>query len=826
MKKYILSIFLILICYFGFGQWPITQNLGSGNTLVQVPANGGLRANLINRSYADTTSANLGYSDSYPGSLIFTTDIQAMWLRNAAADGWIQIMPSGGTGGQRPWLISGNSGLFTSPVDPQYVGTLTNQPFGVLSNGVARLTWNTSGAFGIGSGLSYGNSGEVLTSAGSGAPPTWAAAAASGWALTGNSGTTAGTNFVGTTDNVDLVFKTAGSEIARFSGADYSVQFGYLTTASGEISTAMGGETIASGLRSTAMGDFTTASGIRSTAMGSGTIASGLRSTAMGDNTVASGINSTAMGSGPTASGDRSTAMGNSTVASGEQSTAMGHESIASGLRSTAMGENTVSKSFGGTVIGTFNDSTDATDPIAYNATNRVFQIGVGTADNARSNAMTVLFNGQTTLDKYGVGTFTGTPTYTLQVDASGNIIEGSTGGGTSWNAITDPTGAQALTFGAGENSVWTDQNTTSDNLTINSSTGTTNSLISLNRTGTALAAGNNILELVSSGANGTNAITATGLSVSVTNTNATSGTNIGAAFTASGATTANYSAQFTGAIVPGANDGSAIGTTTRQWSDLFLAEGGVINWDNGDATLTQTGNELRLVGAGYYITGAGGVSTGLTVEGTTASSYAPIDFRTNAGLMGQFLATGTTFSSGAVAGNELCLAGEGSATNVHLLTIGATGNIKFTTGGNTTANERARITAQGNLLIGGTTDPTTAVASLGIYNGTAPTASITNGTILYSEDVAASSELKVRDEAGNITVLSPHNFSQLGAPSEELAWSYYSEKDGKYITVDMAKAIRTIEDLSERVSALEKQLNIKAKPPVKLLYKGKVKKK
>jgi len=176
MKKYIATILLIVICYTGFGQWPITQNLGSGNTLVQVPANGGLRANLINRSYADTTSANLGYSDSYPGSLIFTTDIQAMWLRNAAADGWIQIMPSGGTGGQRPWLISGNSGLFTSPVDPQYVGTLTNQPFGVLSNGVARLTWNTSGAFGIGSGLSYGNSGEVLTSAGSGAPPTWAAA--------------------------------------------------------------------------------------------------------------------------------------------------------------------------------------------------------------------------------------------------------------------------------------------------------------------------------------------------------------------------------------------------------------------------------------------------------------------------------------------------------------------------------------------------------------------------------------------------------------------------------------------------------------------------
>lgn len=36
------------------------------------------------------------------------------------------------------------------------------------------------------------------------------------WALTGNSGTTAGTNFLGTTDNVDLVFKTNSASVAEF----------------------------------------------------------------------------------------------------------------------------------------------------------------------------------------------------------------------------------------------------------------------------------------------------------------------------------------------------------------------------------------------------------------------------------------------------------------------------------------------------------------------------------------------------------------------------------------------------------------------------------
>ncbi len=53
-----------------------------------------------------------------------------------------------------------------------------------------------------------------------------------------------------------------------------------------------------------------------------------------------------------------------------------------------------------------------------------------------------------------------------------------------------------------------------------------------------------------------------------------------------------------TTAISPGANDGLTLGTTALQFSDLFLAEGGVINWDNGDATLTQAGNVVTLAGA------------------------------------------------------------------------------------------------------------------------------------------------------------------------------------------------------------------------------------
>lgn len=49
----------------------------------------------------------------------------------------------------------------------------------------------------------------------------------------------------------------------------------------------------------------------------------------------------------------------------------------------------------------------------------------------------------------------------------------------------------------------------------------------------------------------------------------------------------------FGGAITPLANDGSAIGTTALQWSDIFLATGAVLNYGNGNVTVTHSSNVL-----------------------------------------------------------------------------------------------------------------------------------------------------------------------------------------------------------------------------------------
>lgn len=93
---------------------------------------------------------------------------------------------------------------------------------------------------------------------------------------------------------------------------------------------------------------------------------------------------------------------------------------------------------------------------------------------------------------------------------------------------------------------------------------------------------------------------------------------------------------------------------------------------------------------------------------------------------------------------------------------------------------------------------------TIAIVNGTEPSSSITDGVLLYTKDyddgdASSTSELFVRDEDGNATDISPHNFSLISdGPSEELAWAFYSEQHNKgmVINVDMLKALRMIEEL------------------------------
>ena len=84
-----------------------------------------------------------------------------------------------------------------------------------------------------------------------------------------------------------------------------------------------------------------------------------------------------------TASGTYSTAMGSLTTASGDASTAMGSLTTASGFGSTAIGQHNVLNSSDTTTI--------------FDLTNTALSIGNGTSSAAKSDAFSVLFNGNTT---------------------------------------------------------------------------------------------------------------------------------------------------------------------------------------------------------------------------------------------------------------------------------------------------------------------------------------------------------------------------------------------------------------------------------------------
>ena len=70
-------------------------------------------------------------------------------------------------------------------------------------------------------------------------------------------------------------------------------------------------------------------------------------------------------------------------------------------------------------------------------------------------------------------------------------------------------------------------------------------------------------------------------------------------------------------AIAPSTSDGQALGTSSLMFSDLFLASGSVVNFNNGDVTLTHSSNTLTLGGGALDVDG-GITIDNITIDGTT----------------------------------------------------------------------------------------------------------------------------------------------------------------------------------------------------------------
>jgi hypothetical protein len=167
---------------------------------------------------------------------------------------------------------------------------------------------------------------------------------------------------------------------------------------------------------------------------------------------------SLSVGSGSKAVLNNSIAVGNNTEAHGLTSIAVGEENLAWGFHSSAFGLGVKAMSYVGTAIGRYNVG----DPLdifsEWNENDVLFEIGNGTDNNNRSNAVTVLKNGN-------VGFGPSDPTASFHVDAvNGIVFDGATTGSIpvegSGSRMMWYQGKSAFRAGtAGPNNAWDDIN-------------------------------------------------------------------------------------------------------------------------------------------------------------------------------------------------------------------------------------------------------------------------------------------------------------------------------------------------------------------------------
>jgi len=234
-----------------------------------------------------------------------------------------------------------------------------------------------------------GTAGQVLTSNGSGAP-TWQTPQSSSGPWEDGSG------------SYSAQIPNGGAD----ASGDYSVAEGVATIANNYASHAEGYDTTASGNCAHAEGGLFGSGLQEEDGQTAGPIASGDASHAEGYGTTASGNFSHAEGLWNTASGYGSHTEGVGTSASNQDAHAEGGFTTASGAYSHSEGYHTTAQNEAEHASGKYNSSTK-TNTTFGNAGNTHFSIGIGTGNNAKSNALEIMQNG----DMYvkGVGSYTGT---------------------------------------------------------------------------------------------------------------------------------------------------------------------------------------------------------------------------------------------------------------------------------------------------------------------------------------------------------------------------------------------------------------------------------
>ncbi len=136
------------------------------------------------------------------------------------------------------------------------------------------------------------------------------------------------------------------------------------------------------------------------------------------------GIYSTSSGYDTKASGAASTAFGIASYATGQGAVALGAYSEAQGADgATAIGQGAIAKSYSSIAMGVYNDPISSSNANTFISTDPLFLIGNGSNSLNRSNAFTLLKNGN-------LGLGTNTPSEKLEVNGQVKITGGTPGAG------------------------------------------------------------------------------------------------------------------------------------------------------------------------------------------------------------------------------------------------------------------------------------------------------------------------------------------------------------------------------------------------------------
>lgn len=189
-------------------------------------------AQKITGDFSNATQGNRTLFQSSTGTF---TDIGAIGPGASQTAGWTAYYGNDPANTNRIRILAGNG---VNTLDSSITGTGTQAPLAINVGGSERFRLGTSGQFGVG-GANYGTSGQVLTSGGAGAAPSWATPSGGVTSLAAGNGITVSGSTGAVTVSQDFYTGTSANNTS-FPISSYvyvqSTNSGYVTNTNYSIS--------------------------------------------------------------------------------------------------------------------------------------------------------------------------------------------------------------------------------------------------------------------------------------------------------------------------------------------------------------------------------------------------------------------------------------------------------------------------------------------------------------------------------------------------------------------------------------------------------------